>query len=142
MANLRRKPASNSVAVAAVTVLILAAPAWAHHAFAAEFDAKKPVHLEGVVSKVELINPHAWIHVDVKEPDGKVTTWMVEAGSPNVLLRRGFTKTSVAKGTAVVVEGYQSKDGSKRANGRDITLPGGRKLFLGSSGTGAPYDKK
>lgn len=119
-----------------------AVPAWAHHAFAAEFDAKKPVHLEGVVSKVELINPHAWIHVDVRGPDGKVTSWMVEAGSPNVLLRRGFTKTTVAPGTRVVVDGYQSKDGSKRANGRDITLPNGRKLFLGSSGTGAPYDKK
>jgi len=130
------------LAVVAAAVLILAAPAWAHHAFAAEFDAKKPVHLEGVVSKVELINPHAWIHVDVKEPDGKVTTWMVEAGSPNVLLRRGFTKTTVAKGTPVVVDGYQSKDGSKRANGRDIILPDGKKLFMGSSGTGAPYDKK
>jgi Family of unknown function (DUF6152) len=122
--------------------MLAAAPAWAHHAFAAEFDAKKPVHLEGVVTKVELINPHAWIHVDVKGPDGKATTWMVEAGSPNVLLRRGFTKTTVAPGTPVVVDGYQSKDGSMRANGRDITLPGGRKLFLGSSGTGAPYDEK
>jgi hypothetical protein len=122
--------------------MLAAAPAWAHHAFAAEFDAKKPVHLEGTVTKVELINPHAWIHVDVKAPDGTVTTWMVEAGSPNVLLRRGFTKTTVAPGTPVVVDGYQSKDGSMRANGRDITLPGGRKLFLGSSGTGAPYDEK
>jgi Family of unknown function (DUF6152) len=117
-------------------------PVSAHHAFAAEFDAKKPVHLEGVVTKVELINPHAWIHVDVKGPDGKVTSWMIEAGSPNVLLRRGFTKSTVPQGTPVVVEGYQSKDGSMRANGRDITLPNGRKLFLGSSGTGAPYDKK
>ncbi|MBZ5620027.1 MAG: hypothetical protein LAQ69_15080 [Acidobacteriia bacterium] len=131
------------VAVVASAVLILAAaPAWAHHAFAAEFDAKKPVHLEGVLTKVELINPHAWIHVDVKGPDGKVTSWMVEAGSPNVLLRRGFTKTTVSIGTPVVVDGYQSKDGSMRANGRDITLPDGKKLFLGSSGTGAPYDEK
>jgi hypothetical protein len=130
------------VAAVAGAGLILTAPAWAHHAFAAEFDAKKPVHIEGVVSKVELINPHAWIHVDVKGPDGKVTTWMIEAGSPNVLLRRGFTKTTVAIGTQVVVDGYQSKDGSMRANGRDITLPDGKKLFLGSSGTGAPYDKK
>src|ERR1051325_806474 len=127
---------------AVAAVLCCSAPAWAHHAFAAEFDAKKPVHLEGVVSKVELINPDAWIHVDVKAPDGKITTWMIEAGSPNVLLRRGFTKTTVSKGTPVVVDGYQSKGGSTRANGRDITLPDGKKLFLGSSGTGAPYDEK
>ena len=120
--------------------MLAAVPAWAHHAFAAEFDAKRPVHLEGVVTKVELINPHAWIHVDVKADDGTVTSWMVEAGSPNVLLRRGFTKQSVAPGTAVVVEGYQSKDGSNRANGRDITLPNGQKLFLGSQGTGAPAE--
>jgi hypothetical protein len=128
--------------IVSFAVALAAAPAWAHHAFAAEFDAKKPVHLEGVVTKVELINPHSWIHVDVKGPDGKVTSWMVEAGSPNVLLRRGFTKTTIPSGTQVVVDGYQSKDGSMRANGRDITLPDGRKLFLGSSGTGAPYDKK
>jgi hypothetical protein len=120
------------IAVAGFASILATAPAWAHHAFAAEFDAKKPVHLEGVVTKVELINPHAWIHVDVKGPDG----------SPIVLLRRGFTKTAVAPGTRVVVDGYQSKDGSMRANGRDVTLPDGRKLFLGSSGTGAPYDQK
>jgi hypothetical protein len=130
------------LAAVACAACVAAAPAWAHHAFAAEFDAKKPVHLEGVVTKVELINPHAWIHVDVAGPGGKTTSWMVEAGSPNVLLRRGFTKTAVAPGTKVVVDGYQSKDGSMRANGRDITLPDGRKLFLGSSGTGAPYDEK
>jgi Family of unknown function (DUF6152) len=122
--------------------LMLTGAAWAHHAFAAEFDAAKPVHLEGVVTKVELINPHAWVHLDVKGKDGKMVAWMVEAGSPNILLRRGFTKNTVAKGTPVVVDGYQSKDGSNRANGRDIVLPDGRKLFLGSSGTGAPYDKK
>ena len=126
--------------IAGAGATIAAVPAWAHHAFAAEFDAKKPVHLEGMVSKVELINPHSWIHVDSKNADGSVTSWMVEAGSPNVLLRRGFTKATIAPGTPVVVEGFQSKDGSNRANGRDITLPNGQKLFLGSQGTGAPYD--
>lgn|SRR5271165_4205681 len=131
------------IALAACASLMVASvPAWAHHAFAAEFDAKRPVHLEGVVTKVELINPHTWIHVDVKNADGTVTSWMVEAGSPNVLLRRGLTKTTIAPGTAVVVEGYQSKDGSLRANGRDISLPDGRKLFLGSQGTGAPEEEK
>ena len=129
-----------TVAVASGVLMLGAVPAWGHHAFAAEFDSKKPVHLVGTVSKLELINPHAWIHVDVTGPDGKVTGWMIEAGSPNVLLRRGFTKASVPVGTHVVVEGYQAKDGSNRANGRDITLPDGKKLFLGSSGTGAPYD--
>jgi hypothetical protein len=129
-------------AMAVGAAILTTAPAWGHHAFAAEFDAKAPVHLEGVVTKVELINPHSWIHVDVTGPDGKVTSWMVEAGSPNVLLRRGFTKTTIPAGTKVIVDGYQAKDGSKRANGRDITLPNGQKLFLGSSGTGAPYDKK
>jgi len=131
-----------AVIVAGASLILAAAPAWAHHAFAAEFDAKRPVHLVGTVTKVELINPHAWIHVDAKGEDGTVTSWMVEAGSPNVLLRRGFTKQSVAPGTAVVVEGYQSKDGSNRANGRDITLPNGEKLFLGSTGTGAPDEEK
>ncbi len=133
----------NKVCTALAGIVLTAAPAWAHHAFAAEFDAHKPVHLEGVLTRVELINPHAWIHVDVKDANGKVTSWMVEAGSPNVLLRRGFTKTTIAPGTTVVVEGYQSKDGSNRANGRDFSLPDGRKLFLGSSGdTGAPYEQK
>jgi hypothetical protein len=129
-----------AVAVAGGALSLASVPAWAHHAFAAEFDSKKPVHLAGTVTKVELINPHAWIHVDVTGADGKVASWMIEAGSPNVLLRRGFTKASVPVGTQVVVEGYQAKDGSNKANGRDITLPDGKKLFLGSSGTGAPYD--
>jgi len=128
--------------IAGTSLLVAAIPAWAHHAFAAEFDAKRPVHFEGTVTKVELINPHSWIHVDVTMPDGTVQNWMFEAGSPNVLLRRGMTKTSIPVGTKVVVDGYQSKDGSQRANGRDITLPNGQKLFLGSQGTGAPYDPK
>jgi len=114
--------------------------AWAHHAFAAEFDAKKPLRLEGTVTKMEWINPHAWIHIDVKKPDGKVEKWMIEGGTPNTLLRRGFTKHSLTYGTVIIVDGYQAKDGSNKANGRDLTLPDGRKLFMGSSGTGAPRD--
>ena len=131
-----------AVVAAAAGLLSVATPARAHHAFAAEFDAKSPLHLEGTLTKVELINPHSWIHVDVTGADGKVTSWMCEAGSPNVLLRRGFNKNTIAVGTKVVVDGYQSKDGSLRMNGRDITLPNGQKLFLGSQGTGAPYDSK
>jgi hypothetical protein len=117
------------------------APLVAHHAFSAEFDARKPVKLEGTVSKMQWINPHAWIHVDVKRPDGKMETWMIEGGTPNTLFRRGFTKDSLKTGTKIVVEGYRAKDGSMRANGRDITFADGKKLFMGSSGTGAPGDK-
>src|SRR5579863_1561635 len=122
--------------------LLAVAPARAHHAFAAEFDADKPLQLKGTVTKMEWINPHAWIHIDVKGPDGKVTEWMIEAGAPNGLLRRGFTKASLPAGTEVVVEGWQAKDGSNRANGSNITLPDGKKLFVGSSGTGAPFEKE
>jgi hypothetical protein len=128
--------------IAVAGLFLNAAPVFAHHAFAAEFDAKRPVKLRGTVTKMEWINPHAWIHVDVKDADGKVTSWMIEAGTPNTLFRRGFTKESLAVGTEILVDGYQSKDGSNRANGRDVTFPDGRKLFLGSSGTGAPYDEK
>ena len=131
-----------TIVIAAAGLLLSAAPVFAHHAFAAEFDAKRPVKLRGTVTKMEWINPHAWIHIDVKGPDGKVTTWMIEAGTPNTLFRRGFTKNSLTQGTEILVDGYQSKDGSNRANGRDVTFHDGRKLFLGSSGTGAPYDEK
>ena len=132
---------TNRLVVLAVAGLLLyAAPASAHHAFAAEFDAKKPVRLQGVVTKVEWVNPHAWIHVDVKKPDGAVEKWMIEGGTPNTLFRRGITKNSLLPGAVIVIDGYQAKDGSLRANGRDLTFPDGRKLFLGSSGTGAPKD--
>ena len=131
-----------TTAAVVVLAILSGAPVWAHHAFAAEFDAKKPVKLRGTVTKMEWINPHAWIHVDVKKADGTVDEWMVEAGTPNTLLRRGFTRDSLKPGTEIIVDGYQSKDGSLRANGRDVTLPDGKTLFLGSSAPDSPDDKK
>ena len=129
-----------TVVVAGLALLAAAVPLMAHHAFSAEFEANKPVTLKGTVTEMEWINPHAWIHMDVKGPDGKVTSWMVEGGAPNALLRRGFTKNSLPAGVEIVVEGYQAKDGSPRANGRELTFADGKKLFLGSTGTGAPGD--
>ena len=129
-----------TIVVFGLLLSVAAGPLAAHHAFAAEFDATKPVKFEGTVTKMEWTNPHVWIHVDVKKPDGTVEKWAFEAGTPNVLFRRGFTKNSLLPGTKIVVDGYRAKDGSRRANGRDLTLPDGRKLFLGSSGTGAPYE--
>jgi hypothetical protein len=129
---------------AIASALLGGAAALAHHAFAAEVDANKPVNLRGPVTRVEWINPHAWIHIDSKNTDGTTTAWMVEGGTPNTLLRRGITKDSLVIGTEIVVRGYQSKDAlckpKCRANGRDVTFPDGRKLFMGSSGTGAPKD--
>jgi hypothetical protein len=130
------------IAMAGIGLLFSVTPARAHHAFAAEFDSDKPLHLVGVVTKVEWINPHAWIHLDVKDADGKVTSWMIEGGAPNTLLRRGITKASLPVGTEIVVDGFHAKDGTNTANGQAITQPDGKKLFLGSSLADKAGDKK
>jgi hypothetical protein len=143
MRDRRKSMRTKQAIVVCITGLAMAgwsSAASAHHAFAAEFDANKPVSFQGTITKMEWVNPHTWLHVDVKTPAGAVENWAIEAGTPNVLFRRGFTKESLLPGTDIVIDGYQSKDGSRRANGRDLTLPDGRKLFLGSSGTGAPYE--
>ena len=111
-----------------------AAPSFAHHSFAGEFDVEKPIKLQGTITRVEWINPHAWIHIDVKKPDGTVESWAIEGGTPNTLYRRGITRESVKAGMVINVDGYLARDGSKKANGRDLTLPDGRKLFLSGAG--------
>ncbi len=126
------------VAIVLCLGISVTVPLLSHHAFSSEFDANKPVKLKGTVSRIEWINPHTWIHVDVKETDGKITKWMIEGGSPNALIRRGVTSQLLKVGMEVMVDGYQAKDGSSRANGRDITLADGRKLSVSSPGTGAP----
>jgi uncharacterized protein DUF6152 len=130
------------VILTGVGLLLAVGPVLAHHAFAGEFDVNRPLKFAGTVTKMEWINPHAWIHVDVKQPDGTIASWMCEAGTPNTLFRRGFTKESLAVGTEIIVDGYQAKDGTHRMNGRNVTLPDGKTLFLGSAGTGAPPDGK
>jgi hypothetical protein len=127
--------------VAIASLLLVPVSVWAHHAFAAEFDSTKPVKLRGTVTKMDWINPHAWIHIEVKATDGKVTKWMIEAAAPNAMLRRGFSQESLPIGTEILIEGYQAKDGANRANGSSITYPDGKKLFIGSVGTGAPVEQ-
>jgi len=130
------------VIAGAVLLLAAGAPVIAHHSFAAEFDSNKPVKIKGKVFKLEWTNPHSWIHIDVTGPDGKVERWLVEGGAPNALLRRGWSKNSLPVGIEIIVDGFQAKDGALRANGRDITFPDGKKLFIGSLGTGAPDEKR
>jgi hypothetical protein len=131
------------MSVAAGTAILLSAalPASAHHSFAAEFDRNAPVHLEGVVVEFQWVNPHSWLIVDVTKEDGSVERWAVEGGAPSALLRRGWNRNSLPPGTSVIVDGFQAKDGKPRANARDIEFPDGRRLFIGSSRTGAPYEE-
>lgn len=133
-----RKRSRILIGASAALMIVGAGSASAHHAFSAEFDSTKPVRLQGKITRVEWINPHSWFHLEVTNEDGSVENWMIEAGPPGVLVRRGWTKDSVEPGTEVVVEGYQARDGSTRANGRDVTFTDGRRLFAGSSGPGAP----
>ena len=123
-----------AVAITGILLLLAAAPVWAHHAFSAEFDVTKPLTLKGTLTKWEMINPHSWFHIDVKGPDGKVTEWMIEGGSPNTLIRLGVTKYTVKVGTELTIEGYQAKEASNKAVGRNFVLPDGTRLFLSLSG--------
>ena len=137
---MRRLHTGTTIA-AALFVFATTRPAVAHHSFAAEFDASQPVTLHGTVTGMEWINPHAWLHIDVKNEDGTTTAWMIEGATSNTLFRRGFTRDSVKAGMEITVEGYRSRNGANRANGRDLILPDGSRLFMGSPpGAGAPGD--
>lgn len=129
-----------AVIVAAGGLVLAITPVVAHHAFTAEFDANQPITLRGTLTKMDWVNPHSWLYLDVKNPDGTVTRWAVEAGAPNAMFRRGWNKNSLPPGMEIVVEGFRAKSGANVANGKDVTFPDGRKMFVGSSGTGAPYD--
>ena len=129
------------VLITGVGLLLAAVPVWAHHAFAAEFDINKPLKLRGTVTKWQVTNPHSWIHIDVKGADGKMVSWAIEGGSPNSLYRLGFTKDSLPPGTEILVDGFQAKDRSNKAVGKNITLPDGKRLFLGGSAPGAGGDE-
>lgn len=133
---------STQILTACMSLALAATPMLAHHSFAAEYDSTKPIKLTGTVTKFEMVNPHSWIHIDVTNPDGTVTNWMVECGSPNIMLRRGFTKRSLEVGTELTIQGYQAKNGTNRANGSSVTFKDGKKLFVGGSNPDVPDDQK
>ena len=135
---MKKKLATLVMSAGGLLLAAIVQPVWAHHAFLAEFDPAKPIELRGIVTKMEWINPHSWITIDVTRPDGVIETWEIEAGAPNAMFSRGFTRDSLPVGTQIVVRGYQARDGGRSANGRDVTLPDGQQLFLGSSRPGDP----